>query len=835
MSERSLKDCLDSLPKSIVEQIESVSAKMKLDEKQKEKLIEEVVKEYFKSMYEPGEAIGIIAAQSISEPATQMCCDYNERIIVKYPEGIRAVKIGEFVNNVFDEFGFEKEGNYEICDLPNNTAFFVLSLDQNEKIQWKRIKACVRIKSPERLMKIKTKSGRQIIATDAHSFVIRKDNKIIPIRGDELKVGDRIPVIKYLPENCLESIDLYDFVESNRENSMPIALDKSFGWFIGAYLSEGSCSNSQVSIHNIDEDFLFNARNFASSLGINFKERRYNSPFGESHTLSINSSVFHKFIVNTCNKGSYNKRVPEFAYSAREEFVSSLLRGYFDGDGNVSVSRRMIRVSSNSEELIDGIKLLLTRFGIFAYKNKDKKQFSLMIPYKYAPIFLEKIGSDIKEKRERLEKLAKLAEGYWTNKSQDFNDMICGFGDIFYTIAKKLKYPTRYVNNFTKRQKIGRTTLYRYIKLFEKLAKDRNVDISKELEILKRMANSDVVWDEIVDISYVKPSSEYVYDISVDGLETFTTFDGIVTHNTMRTYHFAASAGIQVTLGLPRLIEIFDARKEPTTPMMTIYLKPAYNTKEKAEEFAKKIKEKRVKYYATELSVDLTNKKIKIVFGKAKKADMEEIVARLEKNLKDFNVKPAQNSILLEAKKDISIKELERMKRKILAIYVSGVEGVKNSVVVKEGDHWIVKTLGSNLQKIFQMDEVDATKTYSNNIHEVAEVLGIEAARNVLINEINNTLKQQGLHVDERHITVVVDIMCFTGEVRPIGRYGVAGSQSSVLARAGFEETIKHLVKASVRNEVDDFEGIFDNVMINQQIPAGTGMFELIAKMGEEE
>jgi DNA-directed RNA polymerase subunit A" len=391
------------------------------------------------------------------------------------------------------------------------------------------------------------------------------------------------------------------------------------------------------------------------------------------------------------------------------------------------------------------------------------------------------------------------------------------------------------VNNFTKRQKIGRTTLHRYIKLFERLAKDRNVDISKELEILKRMADSDVVWDEIVDISYVKPSSEYVYDISVDGLETFTTFDGIVTHNTMRTYHFAASAGIQVTLGLPRLIEIFDARKEPTTPMMTIYLKPAYNTKEKAEEFAKKIKEKRVKYYATELSVDLTNKKIKVVFGKAKKADMEEIVARLEKNLKDFNVKPTQNSIVLEAKKDISIKELERMKRKILAMYVSGVEGVKNSVVVKEGDHWIVKTLGSNLQKIFQMDEVDATKTYSNNIHEVAEILGIEAARNVLINEINNTLKQQGLHVDERHITVVVDIMCFTGEIRPIGRYGVAGSQSSVLARAGFEETIKHLVRASVRNEVDDFEGIFDNVMINQQIPAGTGMFELIAKLGEEE
>ncbi len=319
------------------------------------------------------------------------------------------------------------------------------------------------------------------------------------------------------------------------------------------------------------------------------------------------------------------------------------------------------------------------------------------------------------------------------------------------------------------------------------------------------------------------------------GIITAQSISEPATQMTMRTYHFAASAGIQVTLGLPRLIEIFDARKEPTTPMMTIYLKSKYNTKEKVEEFAKNIKEKKVKYYASEVSTDLTNKKIKIVLDKAKKSELEEIAARLEKSLKGFQVKATQNSIIIEAKQDISIKELEKLKKKVLALYVTGVQNVKNAVVVKEGDNWVVKTLGSNLEKILQMEEVDATKTYSNNIHEVANVLGIEAARTILIKEINDTLKQQGLNVDERHITVVADIMCLTGEVRAVGRYGVAGTQSAVLARAGFEETIKHLVKASVRNEVDEFEGIFDNVMINQQVPVGTGMFELVARIGEDE
>jgi len=319
------------------------------------------------------------------------------------------------------------------------------------------------------------------------------------------------------------------------------------------------------------------------------------------------------------------------------------------------------------------------------------------------------------------------------------------------------------------------------------------------------------------------------------GIITAQSISEPATQMTMRTYHFAASAGIQVTLGLPRLIEIFDARKEPTTPMMTIYLKSKYNTKEKAEEFAKRIKEKKIKYYASEVSTDLTNKKIKIALSKAKKSDIEEIAARLEKSLKGYGVKKTQTSIVIEAKQDTSIKELEKLKKKILALFVTGVQNIKNAVVVKEGDNWVVKTLGSNLSQILQMEEVDPTKTYSNNIHEIAEILGIEAARNVLIKEINDTLKQQGLNVDERHITVVADIMCLTGEIRAVGRYGVAGTQSAVLARAGFEETIKHLVKASVRSEVDEFEGIFDNVMINQQVPVGTGMFELIARIGEEE
>ncbi len=307
------------------------------------------------------------------------------------------------------------------------------------------------------------------------------------------------------------------------------------------------------------------------------------------------------------------------------------------------------------------------------------------------------------------------------------------------------------------------------------------------------------------------------------------------TQMTMRTFHFAASAGVQITLGLPRLIEIFDARKEPTTPIMTLYLKSKYNTQSKAEKFAKDIREKRLRHFVNTISIDLTNKKIKVELKKVKRAELKEIVDKIEKLLKNYRIKTPRGRIEIEPKeKDITVKELERIKKKLLALHVFGLQEISNTIVIKEGKDYVIKTLGSNFAKVLLLDEVDFKRCYTNNIHEIAKVLGVEAARATLIKEINETIQQQGLDIDKRHITLVADIMTLVGDIKAIGRYGVAGMKSSVLARAGFEETIKHLVRASVRNEVDTFDMIFDNVMINQQVPVGTGMFELVAKIGEE-
>jgi len=307
------------------------------------------------------------------------------------------------------------------------------------------------------------------------------------------------------------------------------------------------------------------------------------------------------------------------------------------------------------------------------------------------------------------------------------------------------------------------------------------------------------------------------------------------TQMTMRTFHFAGSVGVRVTLGLPRLIEIFDARKEPTTPMMTLYLKKKYNTKKYSEKIAEEITEKKLRNFVKAVSLDLTNKKIKIKLKPLKKNKRKNVASMLNKKFKIYKTRIKKNVVAIESKeKELTVKDLQKIKRKILDSYVSGIQHVENTLVLKEGNDWIIKTFGSNFLKILEYDEIDAMRSYTNNMYEVAAVLGIEAARNAIIKETKATMQQQGLDVDDRHIILVADIMTFSGEIKAIGRYGVAGMKPSILTRAGFEETIKHLIRASVRQEEDNFDAIFDNVMVNQQVPIGTGMFELISKLGEE-
>ena len=150
---------------------------------------------------------------------------------------------------------------------------------------------------------------------------------------------------------------------------------------------------------------------------------------------------------------------------------------------------------------------------------------------------------------------------------------------------------------------------------------------------------------------------------------------------------------------------------------------------------------------------------------------------------------------------------------------------------VKRGEEFIIITAGSNLNDVLGLKEVDASRTVSNDVFETAKILGIEAARQIIMNEVNKVIEAQGLNVDLRHVMVVADTMCFNGNVLGITRYGIVSEKASVLARASFETPIKHIINASLVGEVDQLNSVVENVMLNQPIPVGTGLPGLVTKV----
>jgi len=275
---------------------------------------------------------------------------------------------------------------------------------------------------------------------------------------------------------------------------------------------------------------------------------------------------------------------------------------------------------------------------------------------------------------------------------------------------------------------------------------------------------------------------------------------------TMRTFHYAGVAEINVTLGLPRLIEIVDARKEPSTPMMTVYLEGAYKVnKEMAKKMANKIEITRLINIA-EIETDLENMRILV-----------------KPHLKAMERKDIEMEDVVK-----SIKTLRKVK-----VNEVGIEGIKRAIIRKEKDEYVIYTEGSNFEEILAMEGIDKTRTTTNDIQAIYNVLGIEAARNAIIDEAYGTLQEQGLNVDIRHIMLVADTMTSDGTVRPIGRQGISGEKSSVIARAAFEITVNHLLRAGRRGEIDELRGVAENVIVGQPIKLGTGSIELSIDVGK--
>ena len=173
---------------------------------------------------------------------------------------------------------------------------------------------------------------------------------------------------------------------------------------------------------------------------------------------------------------------------------------------------------------------------------------------------------------------------------------------------------------------------------------------------------------------------------------------------------------------------------------------------------------------------------------------------------------------------------LLQLEEKIKKLRLKGLAGISRANVQgpsRDTGEYYISTIGSNLPVVSEFAGVDRSRTYTNNIDEINKFLGVEAARQAIINEMSDTLEGAGLEVDIRHLLTVADVMTSEGNFRAIGRHGVSGTKHSILARSAFEVTVTHLLQAGVIGERDELSGVTENIIVGQPVSLGTGSVDL--------
>jgi DNA-directed RNA polymerase II subunit RPB1 len=359
------------------------------------------------------------------------------------------------------------------------------------------------------------------------------------------------------------------------------------------------------------------------------------------------------------------------------------------------------------------------------------------------------------------------------------------------------------------------------------------------------------------------------------------------TQLTLNTFHSAGTAKANATSGVPRIEELLSASANPKRPGNTVYLRPDISSDQDAT--ISKMKEiqrttlrditKSVRiYYDPPMNGTVVEEDMDILalyqeftvsegdacespwimrleLNDAEQAarnilDLTEVVTKLknEKALKIINCIHSDNSakkLILRISFDANVVKNPTMLRfledKVLDTVLTGVHGVggvhlrkvKNELVYDEKvagysqkEQYVLDVDGTNLYQLMVFPGVDGTRTFSNDIHEINDVFGIEAARLAIFEECSEVFVQE--KVNYHHLSVLVDSMTFSGRIVAVNRFGMNKNETGVLARSSFEETSKNMFNAAMGAEFDTMRGVSANIMFGQKPPCGTGFVDIL-------
>ncbi|PNH01025.1 DNA-directed RNA polymerase II subunit RPB1, partial [Tetrabaena socialis] len=879
-------------------------------------VVKQIRTRFFESIAHAGEMVGILAAQSIGEPTTQTTLNsvhYDTELLLRIDGTLTRVKIGEFVEGKMREVGALasagagvdqnvttrdaiSQAHSRIEKHPNDTTLVwlkdggddgpvlsgveVLSCDEDGKVTWLEVTAATRHPvanedGTNTLLEVTTESGRSVTATKGESFLMRKDNAIVTVKGAELVVGDFLPVSDvfpivgdprtyldvsmYVSKYLSKYLSTYLSKEDCKGIPEQIPLDIDFGFFVGAYLAKGSVSPNQIQITINDTAYQKRITDFCDDRGIDWHIQSQHKNGELCEAIYIRSTVLALLVFSLCminnniTSTSYDTRFPAALFDANDDFIKGVIDGYFSGEGSIgsidSIDKigSAVKAMSMSNGLLQDIRQLLLRFSIRSSVTSND---------------LSMRGHDA----------LLFAETFPLTSTLDLN----------------FEHSKRYTEVPGVTLSTGPTTVIRE-------AIDVTTAASPEdRAILEKVKAEDIIYDRIISIKEVANTHTHAFDLTVRFTRNFNTLAGVCMRD---TFHLAGwgAPSIATQQGVPRLQELFHVSKNIKTPYMRIFVKDPWSTDMnrcrdvcsavQTTRFSDVVQESKVYYdppthvlsnvvedrpllrafrkYTLKTDPQCSHESpwvLRFEFDRTKMLELQVSMLDLEMVLRDFyddtiicmfsddNAADLVARVRLNSK-DVDtndlLTELRALEENILGtVWIKGVKHIQKAVPLKPSDElvfdpmtgtfvkrseWAVETSGTNLIEVLALPHVDPVRTYTNDINEIYRVLGIEAARQALYNELQTVMWQNDTNaVDFRHMALLVDAMTSRGFLTSVNRHGINKGDIGPLAKCSFEQTTEMLIQAGVFAEVDRINGVAANVMLGQVAPCGTGDSEIL-------
>jgi DNA-directed RNA polymerase beta' subunit len=575
-----------------------------------EALVEGIVVKNWKSWAIPGELVGIVAAQSIGEPATQMTLnsvDWDTQIIISKNGKIITPQIGEFI----DDYYSNCSDDTKIQRLPNNQIYIPLddgndwkaiSCDEDGNMIWTKLEAITRHPvvnedGTDTILKVTLESGRVVKATKAKSFLTLQNGKILGVNGSELRVGDELPIgnklaveeLAYITEvNLRDILSPKEYIYGTEVNKAieVIKTSDERHWF---QKNNGMLFTIPYSRSDAFRDAFINGKNSNDIREGNVYTKHMKldvSQIPETITLTKEVGFFMGAYVAEGMSNSTQICITNNDLSYLEK-IKVVMDTWNVGTHIVSEERNCektgIKGHTTSLILHSTIlaKVMKTWFGRVSYE-KTIPDWMFQAPDDFIRGFVDgyisgdgSIGnkdgciSATSVSETLLVRFGTILSRYGIYSKLSSNMPSQGkFTSVarYYTMIVPVKYSNIFHSVFELSIK------HKQERMDEMFAKRKNESIK-----CKWNETKDVVWDKIKQIEEVKPMGEgWVYDLTVEKTRNFTCLNMIALKDTFHQAGVASKSAM--TRGVPRLKELLKVTKNPKATSITISLKPSFRS-----------------------------------------------------------------------------------------------------------------------------------------------------------------------------------------------------------------------------------------------------------------